>query len=156
MPTQFLLRQCIGEGDSFLIARVTIHSRYDLSLHFHDYAEIFWIENGDGFHLVNGEKMPLKPGMLVMMRPNDEHTFTATGTGLTIMNLAFPADTLDYLRKRYFADDNSYFWTSASVPYHVLVDMSLIRRISQKAEKTWTYKNLYFISIRCCCSFLVC
>jgi AraC family cel operon transcriptional repressor len=144
MPTQFHLRQFIGEGDSFHIARVTIHSRYDLSLHFHDYAEIFWIENGAGFHLVNGEKILLKPGMLVMMRPKDEHTFTATGTGLTIMNLAFPADTLDYLRNRYFADYNSYFWTSARAPYHVLIDMSLIRRISQKAEKTWKYKKSIF------------
>lgn len=144
MATRFLLRQFIGADDAFHIARVTIHSRYDLSLHSHDYAEIFWIENGNGFHIINGQKIPLKPGNLVMIRPDDEHTFASTSVGLTVMNLAFPADTLDYLRERYFADHNSYFWINTPIPYHVLIDMALIRRISQKAEKTWKYKKSKF------------
>jgi mannose-6-phosphate isomerase-like protein (cupin superfamily) len=144
MKTQFLLRQFIAEADSFHIARVTIHSRYDLSLHYHDYAEILWIENGTGYHIINGQKIPLKPGHLVMIRPEDEHTFTSSGTGLTVMNLAFPAETLDYFRARYFADCSSYFWTNTPLPYYVLMDMSLIRRISQKAEKTWKYKKSIF------------
>jgi AraC-like DNA-binding protein/quercetin dioxygenase-like cupin family protein len=144
MGTRFLLRQFISNDDSFHIARVTIHSRYDLSLHNHDYAEIFWIENGNGFHLINGQKNPLKPGTLVMIRPDDEHTFTSTSAGLTIMNLAFPAETLDYLRSRYFTDYASYFWINTTLPYHVLMDMALIRRISQKAEKTWKYKKSKF------------
>jgi AraC-like DNA-binding protein/quercetin dioxygenase-like cupin family protein len=144
MGTRFLLRQFISNDDSFHIARVTIHSRYDLSLHNHDYAEIFWIENGNGHHLINGQKTPLKPGTLVMIRPDDEHTFTSTSAGLTIMNLAFPAETLDYLRARYFTDYASYFWINTTLPYHVLMDMALIRRISQKAEKTWKYKKSKF------------
>lgn len=144
MSNRFLLRQFIDEEDSFHIARVTIHSRYDLSLHNHDYAEIFWIENGSGFHIINRQKIPLKPGNLVMIRPDDEHTFTSSGEGITIMNLAFPADTLAYLRERYFAGYNSYFWTDTALPYQVLMDMALIRRISQKAEKTWKYKKSKF------------
>jgi AraC-like DNA-binding protein len=144
MATRFLLRQFINDDDSFHIARVTIHSRYDLSLHNHDYAEIFWIENGNGHHLINGQKIALKPGHLVMIRPDDEHTFTSGVAGLTIMNLAFPADTLDYLSERYFADSNSYFWINGTMPYCVLMDMALIRRISQKAEKTWKYKRSKF------------
>ncbi len=144
MSTRFLLRQFIGEDDSFHIARVTIHSRYDLSLHSHDYAEIFWIENGNGYHIINGQKVPLRPGNLVMIRPDDEHTFTSSTAGLTIMNLAFPADTLDYLRERYFSDYNSYFWINTPLPYHTLMDMALIRRISQKCEKTWKYKKSKF------------
>ena len=144
MSARFLLQQFIGNDDSFHIARVTIHSRYDLSLHNHDYAEIFWVENGDGLHIINGQQVPLKPGNLVMIRPDDEHTFTSTSGGLTIMNLAFPAETLDYLRNRYFTDSNTYFWINTRVPYHVMMDMALIRRISQKAEKTWKYKKSKF------------
>jgi quercetin dioxygenase-like cupin family protein len=144
MNTRFLLKQFISAGDSFHIARVTIHTRYDLSLHSHDYAEISWIENGSGYHIINGQRIPLKPGNLMMIRPDDEHTFTSTGMGLTVMNLAFPADTLDYLRERYFADSTSYYWTNTELPYHVVMDMALIRRISQKAEKTWKYKKSKF------------
>src|SRR6202012_4039147 len=101
MSSRFLLRQFINEDDSFHIARGTIHSRYDLSLDTHDYAEIFWIENGTGYHIINGQKVPLKPGNLVMIRPDDDHTFTSSTAGLTVMNLAFSADILDYLRERY-------------------------------------------------------
>ena len=145
MGTRFLLSQFICKDDSFHIARVTIHSRYDLSLHSHDYAEIFWIENGTGFHIINGQKVALKPGSLVMIRPDvDEHTFTSSGAGLTIMNLAFPTGTLDHFRERYFPDYASYFWINTKLPYHVQMDMSLIRRISQKSEKTWKYKKSKF------------
>jgi AraC-like DNA-binding protein/quercetin dioxygenase-like cupin family protein len=144
MSSRFLLRQFISEDDSFHIARVTIHSKYDLSLHCHDYAEIFWIENGSGHHIINGQTISLKPGNLVMIRPNDEHTFSSAGEGLTIMNLAFPADTLGYFRERYFKDYNAYFWIDSIIPYHTLMDVALIRRISQKAEKTWKYKKSKF------------
>jgi AraC-like DNA-binding protein/quercetin dioxygenase-like cupin family protein len=144
MSTRFLVNQFINDDDSFHIARVTIHSRYDLSLHTHDYAEIFWIEHGNGYHIINGQKVPLKPGNLVMIRPDDEHTFTSSTAGLTVMNLAFPADTLDYLRGRYFSDYNSYFWINTPLPYHTLMDMALIRRISQKCEKTWKYQKSKF------------
>jgi AraC family cel operon transcriptional repressor len=144
MKTQFRLRQFIGDEDSFHIARVTIHSHYDLSLHCHDYAEIFWIENGNGYHIINGKKMPLSPGSLVMIRPDDEHTFASSSAGLTVMNLAFQTETLDYFRNRYFADFQSYFWINTTLPYHTLMDMTLIKQISQKAEKTWNYKKSKF------------
>lgn len=144
MKTQFRLRQFINDEDSFHIARVTIHSRYDLSLHYHDYAEIFWIEDGHGFHIINGEKVPLSPGSLVMIRPDDEHAFTSSGAGLTVMNLAFRTETLDYFRNRYFVDSQSYFWINTPLPYHTLLDMTLIKRIAQKAEKTWNYKKSKF------------
>src|ERR1700743_2918703 len=144
MSKRFLLRDFITGDDCFHIARVTIHSRYDLSLHNHDYAEIFWVENGTGFHIINGQKVPLKPGSLVMIRPDDEHTFTSGAAGLTVMNLAFAAGTLEYLKERYFAENNSYFWTDTLLPYHVPMDMALIRRISQKAEKAWKYKKSKF------------
>jgi AraC-like DNA-binding protein/mannose-6-phosphate isomerase-like protein (cupin superfamily) len=144
MAKQFLLTQFTGSEDSFHIARVTIHSRYDLSLHYHDYAEIFWVESGIGTHIINGESTPLKPGNLVMIRPADRHTFTSNKSGLTLMNLAFPAETLEYLRARYFADSNAYFWTENLSPYQALLDVALIKQLSQKAEKTWKYKKSKF------------
>jgi len=132
---KFLLKNFIRDDEAFHLARVTIHSRHDLSLHRHNYAEIFWVENGNGTHLINGCKIMLEPGHLVMIRPDDQHTFTAARGGLTIMNLAFPLDTLYYLRNRYFTGSESFFWTRDLVPYQTLLAVSSIRRISQRAEE---------------------
>jgi AraC family cel operon transcriptional repressor len=134
----------MGDEDALHIARVTIHSRDDLSQHNHDYAEIFWIESGKGLHIINGQQLPLGAGSLVMIRPDDEHTFTSNGHGLTIMNLAFPAETLAYFRNRYFLETNDYFWTPDSLPYATLLDKTQVRRLSQKAEETWKNKKSKF------------
>lgn len=132
---KFLLKNFIRGDEAFHLARVTIHSRHDLSLHKHDFAEIFWVESGSGTHLVNGHKIMLEPGHLVMIRPDDQHTFTSARTGVTLMNLAFSLDTLHHLRSRYFAGVDSFFWTRDVVPYHTLLPVSSIRRISQRAEE---------------------
>lgn len=145
----FLLKHFIHPGEVFHLARVKIHSRQDLSLHDHDYAELFWVEAGSGTHLINGQKIALKPGQLVMMRPEDQHTFTGSKQGLTIMNLAFSLDTLSYLRQRYYPDSHSYFWTANFLPYQTTLDMAQIKNISQNAEKVWKFRDshLYLDSL---------
>lgn len=132
---KFLLKNFIRDDEAFHLARVTIHSRHDLSLHRHNYAEIFWVESGSGTHLINDRKIMLEPGHLVMIRPDDQHTFTSARGGLTLMNLAFSLDTLHHLRSRYFAGVDSFFWTPDVVPYQTLLAVSSVRRISQRAEE---------------------
>jgi AraC-like DNA-binding protein/quercetin dioxygenase-like cupin family protein len=137
----FFFNDFVRDDEVLHLARVTIYSRRDISLHKHDFAEIFWVENGHGTHLVNGREIKLEPGDLVMIRPDDEHTFTSSKKGLTIMNLAFSQDTLNYLRDRYFADLNYYFWTNGFLPFTTTVDMALIRQISRRAEESFKFRN---------------
>lgn len=146
---RFLLKHFISSNEVFHLARVKIHSRQDLSLHNHDYAEIFWVEAGSGTHLINGQKTILKPGHLVMMRPDDQHTFTGSKQGLTIMNLAFSLDTLSYLHDRYFEDSHHYFWSENFLPYQTTLDMAQIKTISQNAERAWKFQQspLYLDSL---------
>lgn len=146
---RFLLENFIQENDKFHIARTTIHSRNDLSLHDHDYAEIFWVEKGNGQHLVNGHKVALHPGHLVMIRPQDQHTFTSDKNGITVMNLAFSAEAMEHLRDRYFPGSNTYFWTTEVLPFHKLMDLNTIHQISKRAENYWKgpKTNLYIDSI---------
>ncbi len=64
---------------------MTIHStentnRQDHFYHDHDFAEIFWFEEGEGWHLINGHKEKLSKGDMVFMRPLDAHTFFADNT----------------------------------------------------------------------------
>ena len=150
---KFLLRDFIHGDEKFHLARATIHSRDDLSLHCHDYAEIFWVEKGKGKHLINGLEVLLQPGHLVMVRPDDQHTFTSDKNGLTMMNLAFPFETLMHFRSRYFPDSKTYFWTSDKIPFHKLMDIATINQISKRAEnysktqKTDLYADSLLLSI---------
>ena len=136
----FLLQDFISDDEKFHLARVKIRSRHDLSLHKHDFAEIFWVENGKGHHLINGKRIRLEQGDLVMIRHDDEHNFTSKN-GLTIMNLAFRLDTLDFLKDRYFKKTDSYFWSARELPFLVSLDQNALRMISQKAEKIIEYKG---------------
>lgn len=140
---RFHLKDFVRGDEVLHLARVTIYSRKDISMHSHDFAEMFWVEAGSGFHLVNGREIRLEPGDLVMIRPNDKHTFTSTKKGkrLTIMNLAFSTDTLKYFRKRYFSKLNHYFWTEDFLPYSIPVDRTLIRQISHRAEECFRFRN---------------
>ncbi|MEM1002703.1 MAG: AraC family transcriptional regulator [Bacteroidota bacterium] len=139
---KFLFRDFIKNKELFHLARVQIHSRHDLSLHTHDFAEIFWIESGKGYHLINGKKKNLYPGDLIMIRPTDTHTFTATAKNdFILMNLAFGLETLKFLEERYFKNTNSFFWHNGVLPYHINLRMDLIKRISQKAKESIEYKS---------------
>jgi AraC family cel operon transcriptional repressor len=61
-------------------------------LHNHDYHELFWVEEGEGFQVVNGERRPLFAGLLVLVRAEDEHGFSAARPGemMRFVNFAFP------------------------------------------------------------------
>jgi hypothetical protein len=137
---RFLLKNFLKSDEKFFIARAKIHSRQDLSMHRHDYAEIFWVENGSGTHLINDRKISLSPGQIVMMRPDDIHTFLSKN-GITIMNLAFPLQTLDYLEKRYFQGGDSFFWTDDKLPFETSITGSEMRMLSKRADELWQYRN---------------
>lgn len=89
----FELSSFLHPGETFHLARVNIISRQDLSFHTHDYAELLWIEKGSGYHLVNGERLRIGPGDLIMIRPQDAHTYAAStkGGGITLITLRFPS-----------------------------------------------------------------
>jgi AraC family transcriptional regulator, dual regulator of chb operon len=106
----------LPDGSAYRAARVALVPSHRMHLHMHDFAEVFWIEKGTGVHIVNGERLPLEPGNLVLMRPDDVHTFATTDpVGLTQVNVAFDAATLDFLRERYF-EGGEWPWTGGALP----------------------------------------
>lgn len=94
-------------------------------MHRHDYAEVLWIEAEQGLHLVNGHRLPLAPGDLVLIRPRDAHDLRATHqAGLTLVNISFSADTLAFLQRRYFPRERSFWGGQAELParFHLTPD----------------------------------
>jgi AraC family cel operon transcriptional repressor len=105
-------------------------------LHTHDFAEVFWIERGRGTHLINGRRVPLDAGCVVLMRPDDEHTFIGVGAQpLTLVNVAFDTDTLGHLRRRYFARPAPWPWAGDALPTMVRFNSVWIDELSAAAER---------------------
>jgi AraC family cel operon transcriptional repressor len=99
-PTQLRLDAFVPPEHSFHIARTLIDQRYALPTHSHDFAELFWVERGTGWHHVNGARVGLTPGDLIAIRPDDAHHLNAADSGgFTLVNLAFRDDTLTFLRR---------------------------------------------------------
>ena len=138
---QFVLSDFLARNEMFHIARVTIKTRLDLSYHSHNYAELLWIEHGNGIHHINGHEVPIEQNELIMIRPQDKHTFSTKGNPMTLVNIAFSKSSLDYFKERYFPSVNSYFWSMEPNPFHITVSESLIKRFSSRAEEAMKHQR---------------
>lgn len=77
--------------------------------HTHDFAEVFWIEQGTGQHDHGGVRRRFGPGTLVFVAANDVHAFAADGPrGFRIVNVAFPVSTWRHLVRRYLGRDGDW------------------------------------------------
>jgi len=90
------------------------HSRHTPGLprepHFHDFHELFWVDEGRGWHWINDEKRLLQPGTVLLIRAPDHHAFSVSdGDTMTMTNVAFNRATWEYLRRRYFSSRPDYF-----------------------------------------------
>ena len=135
--TRLLWNQTVLPGQAYHIARYTMRGRTPRKPHTHDFAEVFWVEKGEGIHEINGQRLPLKPGMLVAIRPNDRHGFQGTVESCTIVNVAFPADTLDFLRERYCPGGEGFLWTTgttAPLPFQTTVSATQRRWLRDWAD----------------------
>jgi AraC-like DNA-binding protein len=95
------LRNFVGSDEAFHVARTHV-PEHAPSVHTHDFAEVFWIESGSGTHLINSRREPLRAGDVVFIQPSDEHGFQARGPGgFVLVNVAFAAGVLDWLREQY-------------------------------------------------------
>jgi AraC family transcriptional regulator, dual regulator of chb operon len=103
-------------NNAFHIARTEITHLRAPHIHTHDFAELFWIEDGNGEHLINGKIMPLAKGDLVLIRPSDAHGFRTRSKPFILVNLAFPPSALHFLRERYFQNQSLWFWARSKLP----------------------------------------
>jgi AraC family transcriptional regulator, dual regulator of chb operon len=81
------------------------------ALHYHDFHELFWVEEGEGFQIVNGERRPLTSGLLVLVRAEDRHGFSAARPGamMRFINFAFPRSLWNELWRRRLGCRAVYF-----------------------------------------------
>lgn len=104
-----------GDG-LYHVARAFFSPGQRAQLHGQDFAEVFWVEAGRGTHLINGRRIPLQSGDLVLMRPGDTHGLVADAhDGMTFINVAMPATHLTRLRRRYYRGE-LWPWAGGDLP----------------------------------------
>jgi len=102
--------------------------------HTHDFAEVFWIEEGEVRHYINGEVLRAKPGCLYMIRPDDCHRMVLPKGSVRYINIAFPLSTLEFLKQRYFARDPNFFGGDARMPLSHQLTSAQIDRFAREYE----------------------
>lgn len=100
--TRLALRDYLSPSQHYHFARAEIRGRVYSNLHCHDFYEVFWIEDGEGFHSINGSERPLTRGAAFLVRPDDFHDFRAAeGRALRLANAAFSRTLFSALAVRY-------------------------------------------------------
>ncbi|MGH2534395.1 MAG: AraC family transcriptional regulator [Thermomicrobiales bacterium] len=99
MRVQRLLWQNLAARGAYHAALVSSRVRARTNLHTHDFFEMMYVLDGRGTHEINGRSLPLAPGDLYFIRPDDHHAIAArVADGLHFVNIAFPAETWDGFR----------------------------------------------------------
>lgn len=124
-----------GEA-AFHAARTAMTRTRPMTCHGHDFAEVFWVDAGQGNHRINSVSVPLRPGSLVLMRPGDCHGINPTSQEeLKLTNVAFPAETLAFLQPRYYSTQTWPFVPKAKLPTMQHLEPFQRHRFNQWADE---------------------
>jgi AraC family cel operon transcriptional repressor len=96
-----LEREIPSRGQPLKIVRHVFPPGGGFGRHDHDFAEVFWCENGSGFHDLGHRRVAMGPGDLAFVRPELIHAGQAGPKGWTFVNVSFPAHVLHDLEARY-------------------------------------------------------
>jgi AraC-like DNA-binding protein/quercetin dioxygenase-like cupin family protein len=96
VPVTRLFWRDLAPTSAYHAALVSSRFHPGSEVHTHDFCEMVYVVAGRGVHLVNGQKLPLQAGDLIVVRADDCHAITAcAGTDLQFVNVAFPPDAWD-------------------------------------------------------------
>lgn len=111
-------------------------ARESIQSHDHDFHEFFWVEEGQGIHLINDREIPLSGGDLILVRAPDIHGFRTneTGTPLRFVNFAFHARVWTHMRNRYFDGAPVFFSNSSLAARSYRIDEYQLAAIRQAAS----------------------
>ena len=133
---EILRWKTIAGNAAFHAARASWGRPKSLAYHGHDFAEIFWIDAGQGNHRINGSSVPLQEGSMVLIHPPDCHGISSTsGEDLKLTNIAFSRVTYDYLRERYGRAQKGRFDQQGKDPAMWQIEPSQLRRFNRWADE---------------------
>ena len=81
-------------------ARLRLPPGATVPAHDHDFAEVTWIDAGDGFDRDARGRHPVGPMVLILHRPQDTHALLAGPRGMVITNSILPVQEVDAVLRR--------------------------------------------------------
>lgn len=91
---RFFLKDFSREGEKVMIER-SVWIKDSLPMHDHDFLEIFYIEKGRGWHVLNNTRTPIKEGDLIFLSFHSVHTIEPETDDLTWINVSFYPDFIN-------------------------------------------------------------
>lgn len=81
-----------------------------VSYHTHSYAELLFVEKGEGTQQINGREQTMSKGDLILLRPKrDAHCITSSQDDFSILHIAVQEKSIKFIMDRYF-ENSSQFW----------------------------------------------
>jgi AraC family cel operon transcriptional repressor len=109
-------KNTVQPGEAFHLARLRLQEPQSVQPHDHDFAEVLWLEQGACACEINGRRITLQRGDLIMTRPTDAHGLNPLGGSFTLVNFAFPLSTLNFLRDRYYGGAPDFWGGKEALP----------------------------------------
>jgi AraC family cel operon transcriptional repressor len=108
---KLLLKDFVKREQSHHFARLEIGSSGEMARHYHDFPELFWVEEGQGLHLIGNERRIVPAATLIFVRPEDVHTVGASAARdrFLMCNLAFRAEFWRTFRNRHRSSVGEWF-----------------------------------------------
>ncbi len=138
----------LSTREYFHVALDKIGPRRSYPVHTHvDFAEIFWVKEGEGTQLLEGGRtVKLTPMHLWFVYPSNRHGFRASRRGMTIYNLVFRSSCLEFLKERYSSNFSSWPWKEGNDPYSIALTQPFHQWLESRAMELGRYpKDIAFI-----------
>ena len=155
---QFTFDTYVGLGEAFHLAQKRLDSQRPRFVHFHDYHEVFLVEQGRVRHLINGRVEMLERGAIVFVRPHDTHALQSVGNPpCHIINVACRNETVDHLGERYRSEFRErFFWSRADLPeWHDLDGPRMEQMVNwalelQAGSRTLASVEMFLLTLMIC------
>jgi AraC family cel operon transcriptional repressor len=107
----------LGQQFALTVARLRFRPGSTYDRHHHDFAEVFWIEEGRCRHLIGDREEECPAGTLLFIRPHDVHAFaTFPGEEFILVNITFPAAVPTELARRWRKSLPAWPWDAGAQP----------------------------------------
>lgn len=139
--TQIKLSESIFPGDKVEIVRYHF-LKIQSEMHDHDFAEICWVEEGEGIHNINNKRINVQKGDLFLIRPKDQHCFQPMDkTGFVLLNIAIPLSTYQFFLNRYKDEVQNLWGQEHTFPFQIRLNNEELKKLIIQIDQLSLYKS---------------
>ncbi len=119
------------DGAVVHLTRAALTTQRPRQLHDHDFAELFWVQNGTLRHHLPAGAQTLTEGTVVLLRPGQTHALQGRGDAALVVSIAFHPDVIADLDRRL---PPLPFWAAADGPGVIQRDMRQLADLNRAAQ----------------------